>query len=264
MTASETSELVRQVYVDAAMSDEFQLASRRMSDMRVSILTGLTRKEVHRLRNQGDKKKDASNLSRVGRVVAGWNQDPDFTGPYGLPIPLPFEGTTGNDGPDFTELVKRHSGDMSPRAMLDELLRVGLAEIEDEGLIRNTGRTYIPAQLDPASIERLGKVVGRLADTIDFNTRQDDPSLVRFERQAVTDIGLSEEQYKQFSVFLRRKCQELLETLDNWLAMQEGRVDRVRERLPKKKIITGVGIFHFLDYPFPYEQEQQRDKQKER
>jgi hypothetical protein len=72
--------------------------------------------------------------------------------------------------------------------MLDELLRVGLAEIDDEGLIRNTGRTYIPAQLDPASIERLGKVVGRLADTIDFNTAQEDPALVRFERQVVTDI----------------------------------------------------------------------------
>ena len=240
------------------MSDEFQLTSRKMSDMRVSILTGLTRKEVHKLRNRSDNESDASNLSRVGRVVAGWNQDPDFTGPYGMPVPIPFEAGPSDEGPDFAELVRRHSGDMSPRAMLDELLRVGLAEIDDEGQIRNTGRTYIPAQLDPASIERLGKVVGRLADTIDYNTAQEDPALVRFERQVVTDIGLSEEQYKQFSVFLRRKCQELLETLDNWLAMQEGRVDRFRERLPKKKVITGVGIFHFLDYPLPYEQDNRK------
>ena len=119
-----------------------------------------------------------------------------------MPVPIPFEAPPGEHGPDFAELVRRHSGDMSPRAMLDELLRVGLAEIDDEGLIRNTGRTYIPSHFDPASIERLGKVVGRLADTIDFNTAQDDPALVRFERQVVTDIGLSEEQYRQFSVFL--------------------------------------------------------------
>jgi hypothetical protein len=37
--------------------------------------------------------------------------------------------------------------------------------------------------------------------------------------------------------------------------MQEGRVDRFKDRLPKKKVITGVGIFHFLDYSMPFENE---------
>jgi hypothetical protein len=143
---------------------------------------------------------------------------------------------------------------MAPRAMLDELLRTGLAEIDGDGRIRNTGRTYIPSQLDPAAIERLGRVLGRLANTVDFNNRATAGRPNRFERQVVTDIGLTEEQYEHFSVYLRQKCQQLLETLDDWLAMQEGRIGPAKkpERLPKKRVIAGVGVFEFLDEKLPF------------
>lgn len=258
VTAAETCELVRQVFVDAATSEEFRLPGRRLSDTRLSILTGLSRKEVHRLRHQQDISTTGTSYSRVTRVIAGWNQDPDFTGPYGLPRPVLFEDAN-LETPSFTELVRRHSGDMAPRAMLDELLRTGLAEIDEDGFIRNTGRTYIPSRLDPAAIERLGRVISRLADTLDFNNHVEDPKLGRFERAVSTDIGLSEEQYKQFNAYLRQKCQQLLETLDNWLAMQEGRIGGpLRERLPKKKLMTGVGIYHFLDERLPFETNYQK------
>ena len=255
VTAPEAGELLRQVYVDAAGSDEFHLPGRRLSDTRVAILTGLSRKEVHRLRDVSDGTKVVSNLSRVRRVIAGWNQDPEFTGPYGLPLAIQFDDDPASDAPSFCELVRRYSGDMAPRAMLDELLRTGLAEIDADGRVRNTGRTYIPNQLDPAAIEQLGKVVGRLADTLDFNNNREPGRRKRFERHVETDIGLTEEQYEHFSVYLRQKCQQLLETLDDWLAMQEGRIGSVKkpERLPKKKVITGVGVFHFLDQKLPFE-----------
>jgi hypothetical protein len=255
VTAPEAGELLRQVYVDAAGSDEFHLPGRRLSDTRVAILTGLSRKEVHRLRDASDKNRSITNLSRVGRVIAGWNQDPEFTGPYGLPLPIPFEDDPSIDAPSFSELVRRYSGDMAPRAMLDELLRTGLAEIDGDGRIRNTGRTYIPHQLDPAAIERLGKVLGRLADTLDFNNRAEPGRPSRFERHVETDIGLTEEQYEHFTVYLRQKCQQLLETLDDWLAMQEGRIGPAQktERLPKRKVITGVGVYHFLDQKHLFE-----------
>lgn len=256
VTATETSDLVRQVFVDAATSREFQFPGRKLSDTRVAILTGLSRKEVHRLRTERKKTREGTNLSRVGRVIAGWNQDPDFTGPYGLPRAIPFEEDPRIDAPSFTELVRRHSGDMAPRAMLDELLRTGLAEMDEDGLIQNSGRTYIPSKLDPAAIERLGKIVARLADTLDFNNQVEEASQGRFERDVVTDIGLTDEQYRQFNIYLRDKCQQLLETVDNWLATQEGRIDAHRrtERLPKKKLITGIGVYHFLDEELPWEQ----------
>ena len=258
VTATEMGDLVRQVFVDAATSEEFQLPGRRLSDTRVAILTGLSRKEVHRLRHGAFAAKTRSNLSRVIRVIAGWNQDADFTGPYGLPLAIPFEDDPRVDAPSFTELVRRHSGDMAPRAMLDELLRTGLAELDEDGLIRNTGRTYIPNQLEPAAIERLGRVLARLADTLDFNNKVAAPPLGRFERHVETDIGLTEEQYQQFNVYLRQKGQQLLETLDNWLAMQEGRIGSKKpERPVGKRIMTGVGIYHYVDQKLPFEDESQ-------
>jgi hypothetical protein len=249
VTATETTDLVRRAYVEAATSEEFQLRGRRISDTRIAILTGLSRKEVHKLRSEPGETESVSNLSRIGRLIAAWNQDSDFTGPYGLPLGIPFEDQPGSDAPSFKELVRRHSGDMSPRAMLDELLRTGLAHIDEDGLIRNSGRTYIPSKLDPAAIERLGKIVSRLANTLDFNNQVEDPNLGRYERDVITDIGLTEDQYRQFNVYLRAKCQQLLETIDNWLATQEGRLEAysVTERLPKKKLMTGIGVFHFLD-----------------
>ncbi len=254
VTAMETCELVRKVFVDVATTGEFQLPGRRLSDSRIAILTGLSRKEVYRLRHEKSSPKEVANRSRVMRVVAGWNQDPDFTGPYGLPLAVPFEPDPSVDALSFAELVRRHSGDMAPRAMLDELLRTGLAVMDDHGLIRNTGRTYIPTKLDPAAIERLGRVITRIADTLDFNNQVADPEDGRYERHVETDTGLTQEQYEQFNIYLRQKCQELFETLDNWLARQEGRVGRQRqERLPEQRLIAGVGIYHFLEQRVPFE-----------
>ena len=257
VTAMETCELVRKVFVDVATTGEFQLPGRRLSDTRIAILTGLSRKEVYQLRHEKSSPKAGANRSRVMRVVTAWNQDPDFTGPYGLPLVIPFEADPGVTPPSFSELVRRHSGDMAPRAMLDELLRTGLAVMDDHGLIRNMGRTYIPTKLDPAAIERLGKVIARIADTLDFNNQVAESRDGRYERHVETDIGLTEEQSEQFNIYLRKKCQQLLETLDNWLAMQEGRVGTERqERLPEKRLIAGVGIYHFLDQRMPFEHDQ--------
>jgi hypothetical protein len=253
VTATEATDLVKRVYVDACASEEFQVSGQRISDTRIAILTGLSRKEVHKLRNEPDDNDSGTNLSRISRLIAAWNQDPDFTGPYGLPLAIPFDAKPAGDAPSFTELVRRHGDDITPRAMLDELLRTELASIDDDGLIRNSGRTYIPSKLDPASVERLGRIVGRLADTLDFNNQVEDSHLGRYEREVTTDIGLTEEQYRQFNYYLRAKCQQLLETIDNWLATQEGRLHaRDKPKLPPntRRVMTGIGVFHFLDQDF--------------
>jgi hypothetical protein len=52
-----------------------------------------------------------------------------------------------------------------------------------------------------------------------------------------------------------------LETLDNWLAMQEGRIGGQHPaKLLKKKLVTGVGIYHFLDQKLPFEDDNPRKK----
>src|SRR5512145_1837409 len=115
-------ELAKRAYVEVALTD-FAIPGRKPSVSRAALLTGLTRKEVQRLvEGQGPGAAEtALPENRAARVVAGWVRDADFHWPDGEPAPLRFDGVE----PTFSTLVRRHSGDVPPRAVLDELLRVG-------------------------------------------------------------------------------------------------------------------------------------------
>ena len=89
VTYAELSDVVKSVFVSTA-AQEFRVPGKKMSKSRIAIVTGLTRKEVQRIAereasNQGEEK---TNLSRIGRVLSGWHTDPEFIGPYGMPLEL--------------------------------------------------------------------------------------------------------------------------------------------------------------------------------
>lgn len=240
----ELNEVLKNVFVEVA-DDEFAISGRKPSQSRVAILTGLSRKEVAKQKaflDNGDEIDVSSNLNRVIRVLEGWHTDSDFTGPYGMPIEVPFET---NAGPSFCELVRRHSGDMSPRAMLDELLRVGAVESLPNGSLRVLTRAYIPETLHPDALERFGEVVHNFVATIEFNMRKAAPGAGRFERIVFSDPGLPAYLLPAFDRVLREKGQQFLVELDNWLSAQE----RATASAPGQagSVKTGVGIYHFIE-----------------
>jgi hypothetical protein len=239
----EFSEILKSIFVEIAERD-FGIPDRKASQSRVAILTGLTRKEVARQKSIIDSGGLvlSSNLNRVTRVLEGWHTDPDFTGPYGMPVELPFDG---NDGINFNELVRRYSGDMAPRAMLDELLRVGAIDKHSSGMYRVLMRAYIPASLHPDALERLGHVVNNFITTYEYNMEKTAQGAGRFERVVVADNGLRRELLPAFDRLLRTKGQQLLVELDNWLSSQELTVSAKFKDGPRIK--TGVGIYHFIE-----------------
>jgi hypothetical protein len=238
----EVNELLKAVFVDVADRD-FALPARKTSQSRVAILTGLSRKEVARQKailDEGSELDQGSNLNRVIRVLEGWHTDAEFTGPYGLPIEVPFESQTG---PNFCELVRRYSGDMVPRAMLDELVRVGAVDLLTTGMLRVVTRAYIPETLHPDALERFGDVIHNFIRTLEYNMLKAAPGAGRFERIVFADDGLPIEQMPEFDRALREKGQQLLVELDNWLvAQEEARATKDRSG---ERIKTGVGIYHF-------------------
>src|SRR5699024_175288 len=69
------SDLAKQVYVDVA-DKEFSLEGRKQTVSRISVLTGLSRKEVKRVREL-ELAEDATVIARynrAARVVAGWRR----------------------------------------------------------------------------------------------------------------------------------------------------------------------------------------------
>ena len=241
---AEFSEVAKAVYVEVALKD-FKVSGRRATRTRIAVMTGLTRKEVKRVIDEAVKERFElkTSFNRLGRVLVGWHTDADFTGPYGMPLELEYE--TGNPNePTFSVLVKRHSGDMSPRSILDELVRVGAIRETEVGWFRVMRREYIPEAQGAHTFERTGVVVRNFVNTVEFNMTKLAPGKGRFERHVTADDGIRREDLPKFDHYLRERCQVLLEEIDNWLA-------GLPKPDPKKGddvIHTGIGIYHYMSH----------------
>jgi hypothetical protein len=238
----EFAEVARQVFVDVAGRD-FTLPKRKISLSRIAIMTGLSRKEVARLAREGGRLRRATQdieLNRVGRVLQGWYTDGEFTGPYGVPLDLKFDEDSPRK-PSFTELVRRYSGDMPARAMLDELLRVGAARLEKEsGLIRVLNRVYIPEKLAAESVRHYGMTARNFLETLDVNLRKPGPGKGRFERRVVADEGMRVSDLAEFDLFVRNRGQQFLIEVDDWISA------RPAPSGDTNKVHAGIGVYLYV------------------
>jgi hypothetical protein len=242
VTYAEFSEVVKTVFVTIA-AQEFRVPGKKMSKARIAIVTGLTRKEVQRLSSssQDDRFNLRTNLSRIGRVLSGWHTDPDFTGPYGMPLEIRYDSDVPQDA-TFVRLVQQYSGDMTPRAMLDELLRVGAVVETDHNWFRAIRREYVPQTLAPDFLERVGRGVHDFIHTVEENIQKKPGEPGRFERTVRPSAGIKVEDLPLLDAYVREKCQAMLEDIDNWLT----KLDKPDARRGDKPIQTGVGIYHFV------------------
>lgn len=238
----EFSEVLKTVYVEIAAKD-FRVPGRKLSQSRIAIISGLTRKEVARIVVEVKNDRAVSindNSNRVSRVLVGWHTDPDFTGPYGIPLDLGFDESRT---PNFTELVRRYSGDMPARAMLDELLRTQAVQIIEHDLLKAVSRSYIPQQdQEVEGLKRIGNAIHNFVDTIDHNLQKKKAGQGRFERVAFSDDGLRETDLKELDAFVRVKAQELLERIDNWMSARP----KPDVKGGEIAIKTGVGVYHYI------------------
>jgi hypothetical protein len=233
------SDIAKRVYVEVAM-EEFGIPGRKQSKSRVSIITGLSRKEVLRVRRlpSPDDLGAVELYNRAARVIGGWVRDPRFNPESVQPMELPFDG----DAACFRELVKSYSGDAPARAVLDELLRVGTVERTPDGKIRLLERSYIPKAGEIEKIGILGVDTSDLIATIDHNIHQSgDPF---FQRKVCYD-NLPSEALPGFRNLAANRAQGLLEHLDRWLS------ERDRDFHPKVagtgRMRAGVGVYYFQE-----------------
>jgi len=232
------ADLVRGVYVEVA-AKEFGLPGKQQTVSRISTITGLTRKEVTRI--QGDEAAssppDPERYHRPARVIGGWVRTRSYHDRRGRPADLPMDGERGS----FAALVREFSGDMPPRAVADELLRVGAIEMLEDGKVRLLTRAYIPRGDQAEKIGILGADVADLIRTIDHNLSSP-PEDAYFQRRVSYD-NIPRELLPALTRQLSRKAQACLEAMDRVLAAAD------RDRSPGVKgsgrVRTGVGIYYF-------------------
>ena len=232
------SDLAKWVYIDVA-AKEFGIEGRKQSTSRVSVITGLSRREVMRVRKlpRPDITAGTERHNRAARVIAAWRRESDFLDAECKPVALPMEG----QGATFSELVKRFSGNMPPRAVLDELINVGAVELMEDGRVCLLTRAYIPKNLDAHKLNILGSDVQYLISTIDHNLNPA-PATQLFQRKVAYD-NLPDDVLPQFHRLFARKAQSLLESADRWLAQRDRDINSNVKGVGHNK--AGFGIFFF-------------------
>ncbi len=234
------SAVARRVFVEVA-SEDFGLPGRKQSVSRVSVLTGVNRKEVKRLLEEPEEKESAKKENnRAARVVSAWMRDSDFRTKAGKPKVLGW-GDPQAEG-SFEDLVKRYSGDMTARAILDELLRVGSVSIdENKSKVRLVSNGYVPAGSDEELLRLSGNSINDMLGTIDHNFSKEAEDTRLQLSVAYDDVPTSG--VELFRKLSNEKSLELLSELDQFLATQDRSVNPSVKGEGRYR--TGLGIYYF-------------------
>lgn len=232
------SDLAKWVYVDVAAS-EFALETRKQSTSRVAVVTGLTRKEVARLRaqSQPDEGLQSEHYNRAARIIGAWLREPAYRTRTGRPLALPLHG----DDASFAGLVHRYSGDMPVRALLDELLRVGAVELDAQDRVTLISHGYVPHGDTEQKLTILGTDVALLLETINHNLT-DAAAGPRFQRKVTYD-NLPDQALPVFRALATEEGQALLEKLNLWLAERDR--DTNPDAAGTGRNRAGIGIYYF-------------------
>ncbi|MCG8435032.1 MAG: DUF6502 family protein [Gammaproteobacteria bacterium] len=179
----EFNELARYAFVKAAMhSPGLGIVGKPQSKSRVSILTGLSRKEVQRILEMPspvERNDELITYDLAARVLSGWLKDPLFQDDAGRPRILPYKSPANLS---FVDLVNRYCTDIPPRAMYDELLRCRAIEHVGDNKLKFVNYAYIAENGSEELIELTGTCSEDLLSTIGHNLQPDqsDPRLQKF------------------------------------------------------------------------------------
>ncbi|MDH5180921.1 MAG: DUF6502 family protein [Gammaproteobacteria bacterium] len=231
------SEILRRLYVEVA-EKEFSLPGKKQTVSRISTITGLSRKEVTRLKQEAEIDLDELNMqyNRAARVITGWVRDADFHDARGQPAALTLE----EGQQSFAELVKRFSGDIPPRAIADELIRTGAIEMTSNGLIQLKQHAFVPDRDELEKLKILGTDVSGLIATIDHNIH--DPQPAYFQRK-VFYTAIPESMLPELRTVLADQAQSCLEQMDRTMAKHDSDANPELGEPGNKK--AGVGIYYF-------------------
>jgi hypothetical protein len=244
MTWREFAEVSKSVFV-AVASQDYGLNGRPTNVSRVSILTGVSRKEITRVRNllEHESTPLPNKTSDATRLLSGWHQDPDFITATGEPRVLPAEG----GGASFATLWQRYAGDVPVTSMRKELERAGAIKTLPDGTLRAERRYFMPRRFDPQWILNAGSMLSDLGSGITHNldVAAEPPSAGakapgrRFIGRATSD-SVDVAAMPEFEAFVEQRGQEFLETVDQWLTEHEARPATGGAR---RRMRLGLGMF---------------------
>jgi hypothetical protein len=233
-------ELVRGVYVESAVRDGLGDGS-VPTRAKISVSTGVPRRDVDRfIDNDGALPPVTKSLAAtLSEVLNMWHTDPQFVGPYGIPLELEVSGQKNRS---FLELVSVVNPVANAHDVLDELMRFRAVVWSGDTHVRTISRACIPVEeMSPAQLELFGNALTRLANTLQFNLDRLNTEK-RLERSVISDRGLPKDVLPIFEKHVRERVSELLIDLDNWLSQYS-----VEDQQGAGFERVGVAVFQFVE-----------------
>jgi len=145
------ADLLRSLYVEVAAA-ELLPTPRARTDSRISLLTGVHRKEIRRWRSETPEPEAVpAVITRTSQIIARWLHTDEYVDASGQPRPLP-RLPRPEGGPSFESLVQSVTSDVRPRAVLDDWLNHGIVTVDEGDCVVLDTAAFVPR---PGSAEQL-------------------------------------------------------------------------------------------------------------
>lgn len=214
------SRIANIAFVQAAQ-DILRKQGKNPSFSRVSTITGLHRHVVSDIVKSAEANRPSLaadkdyQRNRLARVLSGWFESPEYTDKDGRPRVLPVDGPE----PSFEGLVRSFSGDIYPKIILDELIRVGAVRILKDGSVRALARRYTLGGADAAALQQLGSAARDLFSTLEHNIAA--PADSRLFDDSVVSVRLDSAAIPLLRQLLHRRGASFLQDVEGWISERE-------------------------------------------
>jgi hypothetical protein len=140
------ADLLKQIYVDTADRD-FRLDGTPPTDSRISLISGVHRKDVRRLRGATPPDEEAvpETVALGAQLASAWTTKREFLDSKGRPRRLARLASQGGRH-SFEALVESVSSDIRARSVLDEWLRLGVVELDKDDHVVLRTAAFVPAR----------------------------------------------------------------------------------------------------------------------
>jgi Family of unknown function (DUF6502) len=240
VTFQVAQELLKRAYVRAAAKHFVE--GDEATGTRLSLLTGLNRKEIKRLTDEGTPPKTHAMASYAGAVYEVWRTQPQWQGADTKPRVLPRRSAA--DDVSFDGLVRSVTTDHRPAALLDEMVRLGIVTPVGEHDVKLNEQAFVPKQtFDDQLIQLADSVEDHLSAAV-VNVLSDAP--VFLERNVYSD-ELSEASAAQLHDEARKHWKSLHEdVVKKAIAAEDS--DRKSGLPTRSRVRVGMYFYTETDY----------------
>jgi len=238
--------VAQSVFVHVATEDN-KRRGRLPNFSEVSAMTGISRREVSRIRKPKGEERWTPNMetSPINTILHEWHFDADFSDESGAARPLPFEGEKS-----FSDLVSRYVHDITPGAMRAILQKADVVAEDLEGRLIVRQPFFYSRRFDEDFIRGLAFSAGNLGSTLTHNatvhrrldlSNEEKRQLGRLERVTWSE-HLTTEGIAKFRAWVEEAAPVFLEGGERQIGEAE---------LPKagwdshRPRAVGVGVYYF-------------------